>query len=93
MTKDRNVLNQMMATARQCFEKADYGASRGVFEEVLKAEDFQHYYSSTALLSISLCHAKEDNEDACKEVLFRWRAKHKNDKISDGDQALLDELD
>jgi lipopolysaccharide biosynthesis regulator YciM len=83
----------MLVSGDELFQEGNFEAAINVYEEILKADEFEDIFSSRCLLSISLAYGKLEKEDLAKENLFKWRKKHKNSKISEIDQNLLNLID
>lgn len=64
-----------------------------VYKEVLKQEQFEEFFSSKCLLSISLCYGHLNKEEESKEYLMKWRSKHKNSKLNSEETDLLNQID
>ena len=75
----------MLISADELAQEKNYEPAINVYQEILKADEFEDSFSSRCLLSISYCYALLNKEDEAKEYLMKWRNKHKNQKISDKD--------
>jgi len=82
MSKNKNLVDQMLVSADELKDEKNYEPAIKVYEEILKADEFEEYFSSKCLLNISLCYGYLSKEDECKEYLMKWRNKHKNHKLT-----------
>lgn len=93
MQNNRTIVDAMFHSAEELKQNKEYEKAIEVYNEVLKAEQFEEAFSSKCLLSISLCYGCLNNEEQCKEYLMRWRNKHKNQKLGTVEEELLNNID